>query len=144
MNLLFEEDGAFKTGTILTDNDASLQVETPHGKRLKLKSNHILMRFNQPSAGELLERAEAAAGELDTEFLWEVCGDDEFGFVEFAQEYYGHTPSAVESAAVLLRLHASPIHFHRKGRGRFRKAPPEILQAALAGLEKKRLQAEAV
>src|SRR5574343_66693 len=99
MNLLFEEDGAFKTGTILTDNDASLQVETPHGKRLKLKSNHILMRFNQPAAGELLERAEAAAEELDTEFLWEVCGDDEFGFVEFAQEYYGHTPSAVESAA---------------------------------------------
>jgi exoribonuclease-2 len=37
MNLLFEEDGAFKTGTILTDNDASLQVETPYGKRLKLK-----------------------------------------------------------------------------------------------------------
>jgi exoribonuclease-2 len=144
MNLLFEEDGAFKTGTILTDNDASLQVETPHGKRLKLKSNHILMRFNQPAAGELLERAEAAAEELDTEFLWEVCGDDEFGFVEFAQEYYGHTPSAVESAAVLLRLHASPVHFHRKGRGRFRKAPTEILQAALAGLEKKRLQAEAV
>ena len=53
MNLLFEEDGAFKTGTILTDNDASLQVETPHGKRLKLKSKDVLMRFAQPSAGEL-------------------------------------------------------------------------------------------
>jgi exoribonuclease-2 len=76
MNLLFEEDGAFKTGTILTDNDASLQVETPHGKRLKLKSKDVLMRFAQPSAGELLERAEAEAEGLDTEFLWEVCGDD--------------------------------------------------------------------
>ncbi len=80
MNLLFEEDGAFKTGTILTDNDASLQVETPHGKRLKLKSNHVLMRFAQPSAGDLLLRAEAEAEGLDTEFLWEVCGDDEFAF----------------------------------------------------------------
>ena len=80
MNLLFEEDGAFKTGTILTDNDASLQVETPHGKRLKLKSNHVLMRFAQPAAGELLDRAEAEAEGLDTEFLWEVCTDDEFGF----------------------------------------------------------------
>jgi exoribonuclease II len=144
MNLLFEEDGAFKTGTILTDNDASLQVETPHGKRLKLKSNHVLMRFAQPSAGELLERAEAEAEGLDTEFLWEVCSDDEFGFVEFAREYFGHEPSPVESAAVLLRLHAAPIYFHRKGRGRFRKAPAEILQAALIGLEKKRLQAAAV
>jgi exoribonuclease II len=144
MNLLFEEDGAFKTGTILTDNDASLQVETPHGKRLKLKSNHVLMRFAQPSAGELLERAEAEAEGLDTEFLWEVCTDDEFGFVEFAREYFGHEPSPVESTAVLLRLHAAPIYFHRKGRGRFRKAPTEILQAALIGLEKKRLQAAAV
>ena len=144
MNLLFEEDGAFKTGTILTDNDASLQVETPHGKRLKLKSNHVLMRFAQPSAGELLDRAEAEAEGLDTEFLWEVCSDDEFGFVEFAREYFGHEPSPVESAAVLLRLHAAPIYFHRKGRGRFRKAPTEILQAALIGLEKKRLQAAAV
>jgi exoribonuclease II len=144
MNLLFEEDGAFKTGTILTDNDASLQVETPHGKRLKLKSNHVLMRFAQPSAGELLERAEAEAEGLDTEFLWEVCSDDEFGFVEFAREYFGHEPSPIESAAVLLRLHAAPIYFHRKGRGRFRKAPTEILQAALVGLEKKRQQAAAV
>ena len=144
MNLLFEEDGAFKTGTILTDNDASLQVETPHGKRLKLKSNHVLMRFAQPSAGELLQRAEAEAEGLDTEFLWEVCGDDEFAFIDFAREYFGHEPSPVESATVLLRLHAAPIYFHRKGRGRFRKAPAEILQAALAGLEKKKQQAAAI
>ena len=45
---------------------------------------------------------------------------------------------------MLLRLHSAPIYFHRKGRGRFRKAPPDILQAALAGLEKKRQQAAAI
>ncbi|MBN8281832.1 RNB domain-containing ribonuclease [Zoogloea sp.] len=144
MNLLFEEDGAFKTGTILTDNDASLQVETPHGKRLKLKSKDVLMRFAQPSAGDLLDQAETEAEGFDTEFLWEACGDEEFAFTEFAREYFGHVPTPVESAAILLRLHASPIYFHRKGRGRFRKAPAEILQAALAGLEKKRLQAAAI
>ena len=49
-----------------------------------------------------------------------------------------------ESAGVLLRLHSAPIYFHRKGRGRFRKAPPDILKAALAGLEKKRLQQEQI
>ena len=64
MNLLFEEDGAFKTGTVLTDNESTLQVETPHGKRLKLKSSHVLLRFTQPAAGELLERAETEAADL--------------------------------------------------------------------------------
>ncbi len=144
MFVLFEEDGAFKAGTVLADNDSSLQVETSHGKRVKLKASHVLLRFTAPGPGELLERAEAAAEELDTGFLWEVCGDEEFAFPEFAAEYYGRSPTAVESASLLLRLHSSPIYFHRKGRGRFRKAPPEILQAALAGLEKKRQQAEAI
>ncbi|MCK9987728.1 MAG: exoribonuclease II [Azoarcus sp.] len=144
MFVLFEEDGAFKAGTILADNDSSLQVETSHGKRVKLKSSHVLMRFREPSPGDLLNRAEAGAEELDTSFLWEVSGDDEFAFDAFAAEYHGHAPNAVESASILLRLHSAPMYFHRKGRGRFRKAPADILQAALAGLEKKRQQAEAI
>ncbi|QID16910.1 RNB domain-containing ribonuclease [Nitrogeniibacter mangrovi] len=144
MFVLFEESGAFKCGTVLVDNDASLQVENTHGKRLKLKRSHVMLQFDSPAAGELLPRAEAESESLDIDFLWEVCGDDEFGFAEFAAEYFGHTPSTVEATAVLLRLHSAPIYFHRKGRGRFRKAPPDILQAALAGLEKKRQQAEAI
>ena len=144
MNVLFEEDGSFKTGTILADNDSSLQVETATGKRVKLKAANVLLRFNAPSAGELLAKAEAATAEMDTEFLWEMCGDDEFAFSEFAADYFGHAASPVEATAVLVKLFASPIHFHRKGKGRFRKAPPEILAAALAGAEKKRLQAEQV
>ena len=50
----------------------------------------------------------------------------------------------VEATAVLLALHSAPVYFHRKGKGRFRKAPPDILAAALAGLEKKRQQALAI
>jgi len=144
MNVLFEEDGAFKTGTIVADNDSSLQVDTASGKRVKLKAANVLLRFTAPSAGELLAQAEADAEGIDTEFLWEVCGEAEFGFEGLAEEYAGHKPNAVEATAVLLRLHSAPIHFHRKGKGRFRKAPPEILQAALAGLEKKRQQALAI
>ena len=144
MFVLYEEDGAFKAGTILADNDATLQVENTHGKRVKLKRAHVLMEFREPGPSDLLARAEAEAEGLDVEFLWEVCGDDEFAFADFAAEYHGHVPNAVESAALLLRLHAAPIWFHRKGRGRFRKAPADILQAALAGLEKKRQQAAAI
>lgn len=144
MNVLFEEDGSFKTGTVLADNDSSLQVETATGKRVKLKSTNVLLRFTAPAAGELLPRAEAEAAGLETEFLWEMCGDDEFAFADFAADYYGHTPNAVEATAILVGLFGSPVYFHRKGRGRFRKAPADILKAALAGQEKKRLQQEAV
>ena len=144
MNVLFEEDGAFRAGGVLADNVTSLQIELPSGKRSKVKAANVLLRFAAPAPGELLERAEAGAEGIDVDFLWEVCRDAEFGFEELAAEYHGAKPEPVQAAAVLLRLHSAPIHFHRKGRGRFRKAPPEILQAALAGLEKKRQQAAAI
>ena len=144
MFVLFEEDGSFKTGSIISETDASLQVQTSHGKRIKLKSSHVLLHFKTPDAGGLLETAQAHADALETAFLWEVCADAEFSFSDFAAEYYGHPPSTVESVGVLLHLHSAPLYFHRKGRGRFRKAPADILQAALAGQEKKRLQQEAI
>ena len=141
MNVLFEEEGTFKTASLLADNNTSLQLELPGGRRIKVKSTHVLLRFGTPTAAEFLEQAQAAAALLDIEFLWESCGDDEFAFSEFAADYVGHAPSAVEAASLLIGLHQAPVYFHRKGRGRFRKAPPEILQAALAGQEKKRQQA---
>ena len=58
MHVLFEEDGGFKAATILTQTDSSLQVETPHGKRIKLKSANVLMRFEAPAASELMARAD--------------------------------------------------------------------------------------
>jgi len=144
MNVLFEEDGAFRAGTVLADNVASLQIELASGKRSKVKAANVLLRFVAPAPGELLERAEAEAEGIDVDFLWEVCSGEEFGFEQLAAEYHGAKPDPVQATAVLLRLHSAPMYFHRKGRGCFRKAPPEILQAALAGLEKKRQQAAAV
>lgn len=144
MNVLFEEDGAFKAGTVLADNNTSLQVELASGKRSKVKAANVLLRFEAPAPDELMLRAESEAEGIDVGFLWEACPDNEFGFEEFAADYAGHKPTPVEAATVLLRLHSAPMYFHRKGKGRFRKAPPEILQAALAGLEKKRQQALAI
>jgi exoribonuclease-2 len=144
MFLLFEEDGGFKTGTILADNDASLQVETASGKRAKIKAASVLLRFKDPSASSLLDAAEPLAEGVEAEFLWECASDGEFSFLDFARDYYGHEASPVEATAILLALHAAPIYFHRKGKGRFKKAPADILAAALAGLEKKRQQALAI
>ncbi len=144
MYVLFEEDGAFKTATVLTDNDVSLQVETASGKRSKIKSANVLLRYKEPSPGELLARCEPLVAEIEAEFLWECASDGEFHFCDFADEYFGHKASAVEAAALLLALHSAPVYFHRKGKGRYRKAPADILAAALAGLEKKRQQALAI
>ena len=44
MNVLFEEDGGFKAGNIMADNDSSLQVEMPSGKRSKIKAATVIMR----------------------------------------------------------------------------------------------------
>lgn len=147
MHVLFEEDGAFKTGTLLADNESSLQVEMASGKRAKIKSSNVLLRYMEPAPGELLSCAETLAGGIETEFLWECAGDGEFTFSDFADDYFGGSgqkATALEATALLLALHAAPVYFHRKGKGRFRKAPPDILAAALAGLEKKRQQALAI
>ena len=137
MYVLFEEDGSFKTATVMTDNDTSLQVEAVSGKRLKVKAANVLLRFQTPAPGELLGQAEALAADIDTPFLWECAGEGEFTFAKLADEYFGDNgskASATEAAALLFALHAAPIYFHRKGKGRFRKAPPYILAAALAVL----------
>lgn len=140
MNVLYEDNGTFKAATVLTDADNSLHVEAPHGKRTKIKSRDVLLRFPEPGAAELFAQAEALAEGIDTDFLWQCCGSEDFGFAELAREYCGHPPSAVEAAGILVKLHSAPIYFYRKGRGRFRAAPPETLRAALAGVERKRRQ----
>jgi len=138
MYLLFEEAGAFKTGIERTATDASVQVELASGRRVKVKTANVLLRFREPNPAQLLTEAEALAETLDIDFLWEVSPEETISFETLAEAYFGKQASAVERAAMLLKLHSAPIYFHRKGKGLFRKAPPEILQAALAGLEKKR------
>jgi exoribonuclease-2 len=141
-HILFEEDGAFRAGTVLSATDASLQVELASGKRGKVKTSHVLLRYEQPAPAALLAQAQAAAAGIDLDFLWECAPQEEFGFEDLAREYAGHAPGAVEAAAILLRLHGAPVYFHRKGRGRYKPAPPEVLRAALAGVEKRRRQEE--
>jgi exoribonuclease-2 len=141
-NLLFEEDGAFKAGAVLSATDASYQVELASGKRSKVKSSNVLLRFEQPPPAQLLADAQRDAESIELDFLWECAPQDEFAFEDLAREYYGRTPTPVEAATILLRLHSAPVYFHRRGRGRFRPAPPEILKAALAAVERKRVQQE--
>lgn len=143
MNVFYEESGEFKVALVMADNDTSLQVEAPHGKRSKVKSSAVLLRFESPAHTAFMTEAQREAEAIDVDFLWQCCGVDEFGYEGLATEYYGHAPSAAESAAVLMRLHGAPMYFYKKGRGRYRAAPEDALKAALASVERKRLQAEA-
>lgn len=140
MNILYEEDGSFKVGSIMADNTTSLQVENISGKRSKVKAANVMLRFAQPGLAEFLPQAEALAATIEVDFLWECCPPDEFGSEQIATEYFGHAPNPLEAAAALIRLHGAPIYFHKKGKGRYRAAPPDVLKAALAGAEKKRQQ----
>lgn len=142
MNIFYEEDGGFKVGNILTDNTTSLQVENTHGKRSKIKSANVMLRFAQPGLSEFLAQAEQVAADIDVDFLWEASPPDEFNFDVLAQEYFGHAPNPIEAAGALIRLHGSPMHFYKKGKGRYKAAPADALKSALASAEKKRLQAE--
>ncbi|MCX7140312.1 MAG: RNB domain-containing ribonuclease [Proteobacteria bacterium] len=140
MNVLYEETGSFKVGAVLAESDASLQVEAPHGKRSKIKAASVLLRFEKPPLSELMDKAEALAAGMETDFLWQCCRDAEFSFADLAREYCGHAPDALEAAAILIKLQSAPMYFYRKGKGRFRAAPGDTLKAALAGVEKKRAQ----
>jgi exoribonuclease II len=142
--VLFEEDGAFRVGTILAEVGAAFQVEAAHGKRSKVKANAVLLRFDGQALTSFIPEAQSRADGIDPRFLWEVCGADEFGFADLAQDYYGHAPAPLEATAVALALHASPMYFYRRGKGRYQAAPEENLKAALAGLERKRRQQEQV
>lgn len=141
---LFEESGTFRAATIQADQNTTLQVELPGGKRQKLKAAQVLLRFKTPAPAQLLPAAEPMAADMDPAFLWECAPETDFGFTDIAADYFGHSPSAIESTALLLAMQNAPLYFHRRGKGMFRRAPPEILKAALAGAEKKRLQAEAI
>src|SRR5690606_6260307 len=97
--------------------------------------------FEQPSPAVLLQEADAMAKTLDIDFLWECAPQEEFDAATFAKEYFGHPPSPVETAALIFALNGAPAYFHRRGKGAYRPAPPDVLAAALAAIEKKQKQA---
>ena len=142
MNVFFEEDGAFKAGTVLADNHTSLQVENQHGKRTKVKEAAVLIRFDHIPLSQFMADAQQISDQIDPAFLWECCGSTEFGFDQLGTEYFGRQPKPAESAALLMRLHAAPTHFYKKGKGRYKAAPAQALKAAVASVERKKKQAE--
>ncbi len=143
MHALFEDAGKFLAGRILSEADASSQIELASGKRVKVKAAHILLKFDKPEPAELIAKAEAIAASIELDLAWEFAPDEEFGFADIARDYFSESAPLSEQAGMLFALYGAPHYFRRAGKGRFKKAPAEILQQALVAIEKKKqLQAQ--
>lgn len=145
MFVLFEEAGKYLGGRVLSEAEASAQVELDTGKRVKVKGANIVLRFEKPAPAELIAEARALAAAMDLDLAWEFAPEGEFGYGELASDYFSDKPALAQQAAALFALFEAPHYFRRAGKGRFKKAPAEILQQALAAIEKKKvIQAQIV
>ena len=139
MYALFEEAGKFLAGRILSEAETSAQIELDSGKRVKAKAAHILLKFEKPAPAELMAQAQAVAATIELPLAWEFAPEEEFGFADLARDYFSASATLAEQAGALFALYDAPHYFRRAGKGRFKKAPAEILQQALAAIEKKKL-----
>ena len=139
MNIFYEESGQFKVAAVIQKNDSTYQADTQHGKRTKVKAANVFAEFDGDMAA-FLEKAQNEAAEIDTDLLWETCGEEEFTAAASAEEYFGHAPSKTELAATLIALYAAPMYFYKKAKGVFKAAPEETLKQALAAIERKKQQ----
>ncbi len=145
MYALFDDAGKFLAGRVMSEADSSLQVELDSGKRVKVKAVNALMRFEKPSPAEFIAAGQKLSEDIELDLAWEFASEDEFAFADLARDYFSADPSKPASleqqAAALFCLFNAPHYFRRAGKGRFKKAPLEILQLALAAIEKKKLVA---
>ena len=138
MYLLFDEAGKFMAGRVLSEADASAQVELDSGKRIKVKAANQLLRFESPAPAVFMAASAALSQEVELEMAWEFAPDAEFGFAELARDYFSAQASLQQQAAMLFTLFDAPHYFRRAGKGRFRKASADVIAQALAGIEKKK------
>jgi exoribonuclease II len=141
---LFDDAGKFFAGRVMSEADTAMQVELDSGKRVKVKNANVMLRFTQPEPAALMARAHALAQEIDLDLAWEFAPPEDFGFADFAREYFDAKATAEQQAAALLRLFDAPHYFRRLGRGVFRKAPEETVKAALLAIERKRAVQEQI
>ena len=140
MYALFEESGKFLAGRVMSTTDASAQIELDSGKRVKVKMAYVMVQFEKPSPSELISAAQSIQASIDPALAWEFSPDEEFGFADLARDYFNEKATVEQQVAALFCLFETPHYFRRAGKGRFKKAPTEIVQLALLAIEKKKQQ----
>ncbi|MBB3195268.1 ribonuclease catalytic domain-containing protein [Roseateles terrae] len=138
MFALFEDAGKFLAGRVMSEAESSMQIELDSGKRVKVKSANVLLKFDKPSPAELMADGQRLAQEIDLDLAWEFAPEGEFGFADLARDYFDAKASIGHQAGALFRLFEAPHYFRRMGKGQFKKAPADIVKAALLGIERKK------
>jgi len=138
MYALYEDAGKFFAGRVMAEADSALQIELDSGKRVKVKAANVLLKFDKPQPAELIASAQVVARDIDLDLAWEFAAADEFGFADLAREYFNAKADLTQQAATLFRLFEAPHYFRRLGKGNFKKAPEDIVKAALLGIERKK------
>jgi len=139
MYALFEDTGKFLAGRVMSEADSSMQIELDSGKRVKVKAANVLLKFDKPAPAELLADGQRLANDIDLDLAWEFAPESDFGFADLARDYFNANAGPAQQAAALFRLFEAPHYFRRLGKGVFKKAPEEIVKAALLGIERKKL-----
>jgi exoribonuclease II len=139
--VLFDDAGKFHAGRLMSEAESSVQVELDSGKRVKVKSANVMLRFDKPTPAELMVQAHTLAAQIDLDLAWECASEGDFSFADLARDYFSAKAGPEQQAAALLRLFDAPHYFRRLGKGLFKKAPEETVKAALLGIERKKQQA---
>ena len=96
---MFDDAGKFLAGRVMSEAESSLQIELDSGKRVKVKSANVMLRFDKPLPAELMAQAQSLAGQIDLDLAWEFAPDSEFGFADLARDYFEASAGPEKQAA---------------------------------------------
>ena len=142
MNVLFEDDGQLKAGTVLADHDASLQVEAASGKRAQDQGRQRAAALRRAVARRDARRG---ARSSPASSIRRSCGKSRATTNSASTSWRASTTARRRRRRSRPRSRCcctrAPMHFYKRGKGRYRKAPEAALKAALASVERKQREA---
>jgi exoribonuclease II len=138
MYALFDDAGKFHAGRVMSEAESSLQVELDSGKRVKVKSANVMLRFEKPAPAELLARRRRWPPRSTS--TWPGNSRPRPSSASPTWRATTSTPRPAPSSRPrrCCRLFEAPHYFRRLGKGQFKKAPEETVKAALLGIERKK------
>ncbi len=130
-------------GRILSEADASAQIELDSGKRVEGQGRQHPAQVRQARPPSCWPRRKPWPPSIELDLAWEFAPEDDFGFADIARDYFSRRPRWPSRPAMLLAAVRGAALLPPRGQGPLQESPAEILQQALAAIEKKKqLQAQ--
>ncbi|MCM8528111.1 MAG: ribonuclease catalytic domain-containing protein, partial [Lentisphaeraceae bacterium] len=148
---LANNSAAFFDGTDLKlvfvddDSKAKLNVRNERGRQFKIPSRNIIQVLEAHSFEQFCSSAESVsskisdgAGEVETEFLWELISESpqEYDLDQLAENYFGES-TPIQRCSLFLSLVQDTVHFKRKGVQFTPRSAEQVEEQELAEKRKK-------